>query len=148
MQEQEQEQTQVAVRERTGSGVEAWEMPVQAERRQQLQQMLEEQAEGTAGQVRWAALVEAAGLVWVGAVEVGLEAALATWTGAAWVMSSEASWDLAVWGVDPEGVQTVCFGAQERVLELQGDYQVRAVGPQDAPLLWVWGPQDEQEEEV
>lgn len=63
-------------------------------------------------------------------------------------MSSEASWDLAVWGVDPEGVQTVCFGAQERVLELQGDYQVRAVGLQDAPLLWVWGPQDEQEEEV
>lgn len=136
----------MAVRERTGSGVEAWEMPVHAEGQQRLQQMLEEQTEAPAGQVRWAALVEGAGLVWVVAVEVAWEAALATWTGAAWVMSSEASWDLAVSGVDPEGVQMVCFGVQERVLVLRGDYQVRVVGPQDAPLLWVWGPQDEQEE--
>lgn len=93
----------MAVRERTGSGVEAWEMPVHAEGQQRLQQMLEEQTEAPAGQVRWAALVEGAGLVWVVAVEVAWEAALATWTGAAWVMSSEASWDLAVSGVDLDG---------------------------------------------
>ncbi len=90
----------MAVCERTGYGVEAWEMPVQAAGRQRLQQTLEEQAEAPVGQVRWAALVEGAGLVWVGSVEVAWEAALATWTGAAWVMSSEASWDLAVSGVD------------------------------------------------
>lgn len=39
-----------------------------------------------------------------------------------------------------------CFGVQEWVLVLRGDYQVKVGGPQDA-LLWVWGPQDEQEEE-
>lgn len=89
----------MAVRERTGSGVEAWEMPVQTEGRQRLQQTIEEQAEAPAGQVKWAALVEGAGFVWVGAVEVAVAAALATRTGAAWVMSSEASWDLAVSGV-------------------------------------------------
>lgn len=64
------------------------------------------------------------------------------------MISSEVSWDLAVWGVDPEAARMACFGVQEWVLVLQGDYQVQVGGPQDAPLLWVWGLRDEQEEEV
>lgn len=142
------EQIQVAVHERNGCGVEVWEMPVQAEGRQRLRLMSEGPAEASEEQVRWAALVEGAEIVWVGAVGVGLEAERATQTEAAWVMSSEALRDLAVSGVDPEAAQTVCFGVQQWVLELRDDYLVRVEGLQDAPLLWVWGPRDEQEEEV
>lgn len=138
----------MAVHERNGCGVEVWEMPVQAEGRQRLRLMSEGPAEASEEQVRWAALVEGAGIVWVGAVGVGLEAERATQTEAAWVMSSEALRDLAVSGVDPEAAQTVCFGVQQWVLELRDDYLVRVEGLQDAPLLWVWGPRDEQEEEV
>lgn len=60
----------MAVCERTGSGVEAWEMPVRAEGWQRLQQTLGRPAEASEGQGRWAALVEGAGL--------GQDAALVT----------------------------------------------------------------------
>lgn len=60
----------MAVCERTGSGVEAWEMPVRAEGRQRLQQVLGGPAEAPEGQEKWAALVEGAVL--------GQEAALVT----------------------------------------------------------------------
>lgn len=63
------------------------------------------------------------------------------------MMSSEASRDLAVSGVDPEAAQTVCFGVQQWVSVIQDDYLVRVEELQDAPLLLVWGPRDEQEEE-
>lgn len=66
------EQIQAAVHERTDCGVEVWEMPVQAEGWQRLRLMSEGPAEASEEQLRWAALVEGAGIVWAGAV--GLEA--------------------------------------------------------------------------
>lgn len=105
-----------------------------------------QQLEVPEGWERWAALVEEAGIEWVGAPGLEPMAALERWAEVAWVISSEVSWDPAVSGEDPEADQLVCSGV--RALVLQGDYQMWDEGLQDAPLLWVWGLQDEKEAEV
>lgn len=125
----------MAVCVKIGSWEEAWERPVQVEEWLKLQQMVpvgpQQQVEAAEGREGWAAWVEGAEIVWVGAAGLQREVALERQAEVAWVMSSEVLWDLAVWGEDPEAALLVCFG----VLVLQGDYQMRDGEPLDEPLL-------------
>lgn len=106
----------MAVREKIGSWEEAWERPVQVEEWLKLQRMVsggpQQHGEAPEGWERLAAWVQGAEIVWVGAGGLEREFELERQQAeVAWVISSEVSWDLAVWGGDLEDKHRVikCF---------------------------------------